>query len=399
MRKTTDNDGSGEVVVTRTLWKLHDTTREMIAADCREAVYEIATEAAVELLGFPYNTVREYDPEGDRLVPVAASTPLVDHDGDRRPYERGESVQWRSFETGEVEVFRDVTAVDDDADRTGEGCMVVVPLGDRGVLTLGSPEPRSVDPDDLELVRVFGANLETAVDRVDTLAALRNRERHLERKTERLNRFAGLIAHEFRNPVGIISGHLELVVGRQGDQRHLTAARDAVDRMNRLTESLLDLVRSDQLGGPVEDVAVAPLVRDVFDDICPATAVLDVRAQPTVAANPERLRTLFENVLHNAVEYGGREVTVTVGVLDDDGFYVADDGPGFETNSAEELFTYRASGGDDDVGLGLAIVRDVVAAHGWDVRATESRDGGSRLEFVVGADADADLARGEAPSL
>jgi signal transduction histidine kinase len=371
----------------RTLRRLHDATREMVAAESREAVYRTATDAAAELLGFRYCTVREYDAERDALVPAAATPDLVRHAGERRAYARGESVQWNAIETGEILVFPDVAAVDDGADREGEGSMLVVPLGDHGVLTLGSPRPRDVDEGDVELARVLGANLETAIERVDQVRTLRERQRALRRKTDRLDRFAGLVAHEFRNPLGIAAGHLDLVVGTGDDQSHLSAARDAVGRMNRLTESLLDLVHDDTLTGGVETVRVDDLARAVFGEACPATATLSATAPVRVEANRERLRTVLENLFENAAAYGGAAVHVWVGPLSDEGFYVADDGPGFDADRPEDPFAYRASSGGRGVGLGLAIVRDVAAAHGWRVSVRDSRAGGVRVEFATAAEA------------
>jgi signal transduction histidine kinase len=379
------------------LRKLHDVTREMVEADTRTELFETATAVASDLLGFEYSTIRERTRVRgeERLVPVAASSTLLRSDGERRTYGRDESIQWNAIETGEVLALPDVSDVADGVDRPDGGSMVVVPLGSDGVLTLGSPRRRGISHSDVELARVLGANLETAMERVDQLRALREREERLAEKNERLDRFAGMIAHEFRNPIGIVAGHLELVVGTEEDQPHLEAAREATDRMDRLTESLLDLVRTDTTVGSVEEIRVDSLARDVFDTVCPDAASFTATAATTVEASRARLRTILENLLDNAVRYGGDDVHVWVGRLpargpgsdsdsdSDRGFYLADDGPGFDSTDAEELLSYRASGGAESTGLGLAIVRDVAAAHGWSVDVRESRAGGARIEFSI----------------
>ncbi|MFB6175664.1 MAG: sensor histidine kinase, partial [Halobaculum sp.] len=83
-----------------------------------------------------------------------------------------------------------------------------------------------------------------------------------------------------------------------------------------------------------------------------------------------------------AVEHGGPDVRITVGALDDgEGFYVADDGPGIPAGSREDVFDPGYSTAEDGTGFGLAIVREMAVAHGWDTAATESADGGARFEF------------------
>lgn len=365
------------------LRRLHDVTREMVAAETRQEVYDTATAAASDLLGFEYNTIREYDADRDVLVPAAASPALVDQGGERRTYVRGESVQWRALETGDPVCVQSVADLDDDVERTGDGSMLVVPLGEWGVLSLGSGRPLTIEASDRELARVLGANLETAVERVDRMQAAREREATLREKNERLDRFNGLVAHEFRNPINIASGHLSAVEGAPGDAEHLDAAQYAVDRLDRLTESILDLVRNDDVRGAVEPLAVGPLCERVFAVVAPASASLTVVAPVTVVANPTRMQTLLENLLGNAVEHGGPSVCVRVGPLDGGGFFVADDGPGFDVANPDDLLSYRASGGSTSTGLGLAIVRDIARAHDWSVSLGESRDGGARVEVAT----------------
>jgi signal transduction histidine kinase len=108
-----------------------------------------------------------------------------------------------------------------------------------------------------------------------------------------------------------------------------------------------------------------------------ALEVLD--ALPTVTADGDRLRRVFENLFRNAVEHAGEAVTVRVGALDD-GFYVADDGPGVPPDERAAVFDPGHSTGDGGTGLGLAIVERVVAAHGWDLRLRSARGGGARFE-------------------
>jgi len=75
-------------------------------------------------------------------------------------------------------------------------------------------------------------------------------------------------------------------------------------------------------------------------------------------------------------------VTVRVDTLADEaGFYVADDGPGIPPDDRERIFDHGYSTAAEGTGFGLAIVQQVVRAHGWTITVTESADGGARFEI------------------
>jgi signal transduction histidine kinase len=118
----------------------------------------------------------------------------------------------------------------------------------------------------------------------------------------------------------------------------------------------------------------------------PSVRVSDLVVDGTFAflADPSRLPQVFENLLRNAADHAGDEdgpATVTVGPLeDDDGFYVADDGPGIPADRRERVFQHGFTDSVDGPGFGLAIVESVVEAHGWSIAAVESVDGGARFE-------------------
>jgi len=93
----------------------------------------------------------------------------------------------------------------------------------------------------------------------------------------------------------------------------------------------------------------------------------------------------------DSVEHGGgggpangrsaAGITVTVGAMDD-GFYVADDGPGIPESERDRIFETGYSTNEDGTGFGLDIVREIVEAHGWAVTVTESETGGARFELT-----------------
>jgi signal transduction histidine kinase len=75
-------------------------------------------------------------------------------------------------------------------------------------------------------------------------------------------------------------------------------------------------------------------------------------------------------------------MTISVGPTER-GFYVADNGPGIPVDERENVFSYGYSTVESGSGFGLAIVKEIADAHGWDIDITESESGGARFEFTV----------------
>ncbi|QCC47389.1 histidine kinase N-terminal 7TM domain-containing protein [Halobellus limi] len=208
----------------------------------------------------------------------------------------------------------------------------------------------------------------------------RRREWELERQNERLEEFASVVSHDLRNPLNVAEGRVDLA-REDCDSEHLDAALQAHDRMETLIDDLLALARSGDSTNDVRPVDLGDLVDRCWLHTRAEEATLRVETDRTVPADRNRLQQLFENLFRNAVEHGGADVTVTVGDLPD-GFYVADDGPGIPEGERERVFDGGYSLSDGGTGLGLNIVSQIVATHGWDVDVTDSDDGGARFEIT-----------------
>ncbi|GGL57163.1 two-component system sensor histidine kinase NtrB [Halocalculus aciditolerans] len=231
------------------------------------------------------------------------------------------------------------------------------------------------------------------------------REAELERQNDRLETFASTVAHDLKNPLGLVSGFLELAE-ETGSDEHLRDAADELDRMAALIDDVLALARQ---GATVEDpqpVDLRTAVEDAWRRIDTPHARLDVNSTHALLADSRRFDELLQNLLANAVEHGGDDVTVTVGALRGGpeaadatartdtspagastrtGFYVADDGPGVPESLRGEIFDAGVSTGEDGTGFGLAIVGEIADGHGWDVHLEESASGGARFE-ITGVD-------------
>jgi len=194
------------------------------------------------------------------------------------------------------------------------------------------------------------------------------REKHyqtVEAQNERLNEFAGVLAHDIRNPLTAAIGFTEYAIDTAPESlaTHLQTVLDSLDRIETLITNTLSLAREGADVGHREPVELETVAREAWDMVSPSNATLSVVDTYTLMADESRLRQLFENLFRNVAEHCGNDVTVTVRGTDA-GFEVRNDGPEMPESVANSLF--GGSFGADRIGLGLLIVERVVSGHGWD---------------------------------
>ncbi|MFC6723334.1 sensor histidine kinase [Halobium palmae] len=212
---------------------------------------------------------------------------------------------------------------------------------------------------------------------------LNEQNRVLRETNERLEDFASVVSHDLRNPLNIVQGHLDLA-RETGDERHFDAMDRATARMEQLICQVLTLTRTDGVEDAIDPaVDVGTVAQQAASTV--ETGDLDVRIETDAVfeANAERLRSLFENLIHNTVVHGAPTVTsIRIGELcDGDGFFVEDDGPGIPPEARELVFEGGYSTTTQGSGFGLSIVRRIAVAHGWSHTVTEGRTGGARIEI------------------
>ena len=219
------------------------------------------------------------------------------------------------------------------------------------------------------------------------LSTQKARERELQATNERLEEFASIVSHDLRNPLNIAQGHLELL-DEVVESEHIEAISRAHEQMNTLIADLLTLSRVGNQVSTREAVDLASLVEACWRTVPTEQATFVVDTDQQLLADHGRLRQVLENLMRNAVEHGGSDVTVTIGDLDT-GFYVEDDGSGIPAPARDDIFATGYSTAEDGTGIGLSIVKQVVDAHDWEIDVGDGSEGGTRfeitgLEFVDG---------------
>jgi signal transduction histidine kinase len=298
----------------------------------------------------------------------------------------------RTAATEETLILGDVAAdAPDLAERAGYtdwgvscylGAPVHVDDGVYGTLCFYHTEPRAAFDDwEVTFVDLMSRWVGEEIERD-------RRTERLKRQNERLDQFASFVSHDLRGPLSVVRGRLDLAE-QTGDAEQFAAARDALDRMERLVEDLLALARASDLPEDPETVALDEAARRAWATVdADGPARLQVETDRTVVADAGPLEQLLVNLFANAVEHGapdGKGVTVTVGETTT-GFYVADDGTGIPADERDRVFDSGYSTDRDGTGYGLAIIDEVATAHGWSVSLEASDAGGLRV--VVGVDGD-----------
>jgi two-component system OmpR family sensor kinase len=241
--------------------------------------------------------------------------------------------------------------------------------------------------DERNEVGQVGAALNTLLEHVGSSLAVRHRSE------QQVRQFVADASHELRTPLATIAGYTELARRQPAAQ---ATALDKVEgeaaRMTGLVEDLLLLARLDA-GRPLvrEPVDLSRLLMEAVNDarvVAPEhTWRLALPDEPVeVVGDEQRLHQVVTNLLTNARKYTPAGTTVTV-TARADGFEVHDDGPGFAPEVAEHAFERFVRGDaarhrEGGAGLGLALVRAIVGAHGGTV-TLDSRPGDTTLAVTL----------------
>ena len=219
----------------------------------------------------------------------------------------------------------------------------------------------------------------------------------------------GTVSHELKTPLTSLRMAVYLlleqnIAGLTATQRDLLeTARDDADRLLRILDNLLDLARLEAGASTLDrcEVAVASLLDEAAAEargfIEAAGQKLDVQLAPALATarltlDPGRIRHVFVNLLTNASKYSPRGGMITLSAAPAEEnfirFAVRDTGPGIPAQSIARVFDrfYRAPDQEKTgAGLGLAIAREIVVAHGGSIACTSEAGRGAEFYFLLPA--------------
>lgn len=238
------------------------------------------------------------------------------------------------------------------------------------------------------------------------IAGLRERHRSEAAERERLLTF---VSHELRTPVTVIAGYNRLLLtGKVGElndeqQRFLRESTKSCQRLSTFIGNLLEAARDIAADGALEvcEISLARTIAGVVTNLKPLLEEhrLEIRLDldphdPHARFDPLRIEQVLTNLIGNAIKYASTGSTIEIstrcaqqGSRDVVEVCVADRGPGVAAGDRERIFEpyvrvgeASAAGG---LGLGLAICRRIVDAHGGTIRVEPREGGGSRFVFTL----------------
>jgi two-component system, chemotaxis family, sensor kinase Cph1 len=257
------------------------------------------------------------------------------------------------------------------------------------------------EPERSHLVGIYGA-VQDVTERKQAEAEREDLIRELEAKNAELERFTYTVSHDLKSPLITIRGFLSFVErdALAGNVVRLKAdiARiaDAVGKMQRLLNELLELSRIGRMLNPPEAVPFGSLAREAEALVAGRIAgrrveVVIADGLPTVWGDHDRLREVVQNLLDNAVKFTGDQPRprVEIGTRQDAGervFFVRDNGVGIDAAFREKVFGLfeKLDPDSEGTGVGLALVRRIVVLHGGRVWVEPGEAGrGSTFCFTL----------------
>jgi signal transduction histidine kinase len=290
---------------------------------------------------------------------------------------------------------------------TCSNCQVLVtpivaedePLGALVLLNSRS-SGRELGQGDVVRARTLGDLASLALRRVRLLEFEREAKEKAEAAVRVRDETLGIVSHDLRNPLTKIALSADLLIDSPpGQQRELIATiQTSARQMDRLIQDLLDVARLEAGRFAVDKhyIDPEPLVVHACESNRPIAERKSQKIQchiegslPQICADRDRLMQVFSNLIGNAMKFAPERGTIHVEARPVSGgveFRVSDSGPGLPEADLKQLFRpyYQAKKtAHMGAGLGLAIVRGIVEAHGGTVSAGNAPGGGAMFTFTI----------------
>jgi len=261
-----------------------------------------------------------------------------------------------------------------------------------------------------------------ALRELEARVAAHLRAKEIERRLrEREGRLAAIgqmtsgLVHDLRNPLTLLKGSADLAyfLSLQGGElatiaEELTVVRSGSDRLRRMIEEILDYARGGTPALRLEKVAVrlyldaalGPLTTDLQERGIQVDTRLDVADDVQATFDPDRVQRVLENLVRNARDAvlsgkGREEKRIWIAAWIEGkllALRVADSGPGIPEESERRLFQPFVTDKKQGTGLGLVTVRNMVIAHGGEVRVeTRAPEGGAAFTVTLPLERSADV--------
>jgi len=239
---------------------------------------------------------------------------------------------------------------------------------------------------------------------IQDITAYKNLANEAARSNDALRQFASVAAHDLQEPLRSVAGFQDMLVDHLGDSldekglRYTRKVKDGVKRMQILINDLLSFSLIQTKPRVLEQVDTRAVVqnclRNLEASIAAKGAVIETHNLPTVMADPSQLSQLFQNLLSNALKFVAPETTPAIKVSAVRSgpewiFALQDNGIGLEMQFAQRIFLVfqrlHATTAYGGTGIGLAICKRIVDAHGGRIWVESEIEKGSTFYFTLRA--------------
>ena len=244
---------------------------------------------------------------------------------------------------------------------------------------------------------------------VENWAEQRQEEIELLKKNEAYRKeFLQNLSHEFKTPIFAIQGYVDTLLegalsNPEVNIKFLKNASRNVDRLVAMVNDLDEITRLESGEQPLNKTffIIQDLIREVYDSLSIKTAEQNIKCsikkgceQPlNVIADKEKIRQVIINLVSNAIKYGKRNGNIVASIYNTDGKHVlveiSDDGIGIAEEHLPRIFErfYRTDRGRSrsvgGTGIGLAICKHIIEAHGQTIHVRSKPDVGTTVGFTL----------------
>jgi signal transduction histidine kinase len=285
-----------------------------------------------------------------------------------------------------------------------------------GFMFFSSRAPHRYQADHIKVFKSIAGQLSVIVEKGRMASDLDSQKQEMERQNEKLrridglkSRFLGMVAHDLRNPIAGIQMSADLLADPAASlswserQVFLSDINKQAAYMVDLIDDLLDVtkIESGHLDLHKEPIDTEEFLTDVARRHANLAArkgisvTLVSHSEGIVDADAKRLRQVLDNYLSNAVKYSPIDGAVEVNHRFEGDKWVVevvDHGPGLSETDRRKVFEYfttlsaEPTGGENSTGLGMAITKRIIEAHGGDLGVESIHGEGSTFWFSLPGD-------------
>ena len=272
-----------------------------------------------------------------------------------------------------------------------------------GAMTIQSDKSAAFSRVDITALQTMSDLVANAIENARLFTDKVNLNKELEAQNEELERFTYTVSHDLRSPLVTIRGFLGYLRqdAESGDLRRfdkdLGRISNAVDKMQRLLNELLELSRVGRITNPPEKVSFGEIVQETADLLSGQLEAGNVRLNiisefPIVHVDKLRISEVIQNLISNAAKFMGDQANPTIDVgmkgLDTDGkpiFFVRDNGIGIHPDFHERIFGLfnRLDPEIEGTGIGLTLVKRIIEIHEGRIWLESEPGEGSTFLFTL----------------